>query len=296
MIYTGPHICELFFGQSGRTLASEATLPQLKQLVERDEPMKRIEPHGSYKLAGFNNLTKALSFNLYDFCIARNEDERRSYVKYIAERYNAKKVTEILKGICDIIEAKVLGISDQDYEPWGASSLVLMSDIAGGGASPDVATFKAMHLDKSHICAHTYPDFHGGGEICTFRIDIDIATCGEITPLRALNYMLEHFDNDVVVIDYVVRGFTRDVDGRRIFRDHAVNSIQDFIEPKIIKDYYCVDLSLQSENIWQTKMLRLNQDIQTYFPSPVDPNDETVRSYMSVINREMRGVLHNWPD
>ncbi|MEI6834421.1 MAG: adenosylmethionine decarboxylase [bacterium] len=258
--------------------------------------MKRLEPMGDFKLVGFNNLTKALSFNLYDFCVARNESERLSYVKYIAERYNAERVTTILKGICDIIEAKVLAVSDQNYEPWGASSMVLMSDVAGGGDSPDVATFKAMHLDKSHICAHTYPDFHGGGSICTFRIDIDIATCGEITPLRALNYMMENFDNDVVVIDYVVRGFTRDSQGRRVFRDHTVKSIQDFIDPKILKDYHCVDLSLQSENIWQTKMLRLNQDVQTYFPAKVDPSDPEVKKYMSEINREMRGILHNWPD
>jgi S-adenosylmethionine decarboxylase len=258
--------------------------------------MKRVEPYGDFKLVGFNNLTKALSFNLYDFCVARNEVERLSYVKYIQEKYNAERVTSILKGICGIIEAKVLAVSDQNYEPWGASSMVLMSDIAGSGTSPDTPAFKAMHLDKSHICAHTYPDFHGGGTICSFRIDIDIATCGDITPLRALNYMMENFDNDVVVIDYVVRGFTRDSSGRRVFRDHEVKSIQDFISPELIKDYHCVDLSLESENIWQTKMLRLNQDVQTYFASKVDPTDPQVQKHMSEINREMRGILHNWPD
>jgi S-adenosylmethionine decarboxylase len=108
--------------------------------------------------------------------------------------------------------------------------------------------------------------------------------------------MMENFDNDVVVIDYVVRGFTRDSEGRRIFRDHAVTSIQDFIDRKILKDYHCVDLALQSENIWQTKMLRLNQDVQTYFPAKVDPKDPEVKRYMAEINREMRGILHSWPD
>jgi len=94
----------------------------------------------------------------------------------------------------------------------------------------------------------------------------------------------------------VVRGFTRDSAGRRVFRDHAVTSIQDFIDRKILKDYHCVDLALQSENIWQTKMLRLNQDVQTYFPAKVDPKDPEVKRYMAEINREMRGILHNWPD
>lgn len=260
--------------------------------------MKRVVPKQGIKLQGFNNLTKALSFNLYDFCIARNESERQSYIKYIGERYSAKKVTEVLTGICDIIEAQVLAVSDQDYEPWGASSLVLMSDLKGGGVSSEhlVGANQAMHLDKSHICAHTYPDFHGGGTICSFRIDIDIATCGEISPLNALNFMFEKLDSDVVVIDYVVRGYTRDKDGKRVYMDHALTSIQDYIDQKTLDDYHCVDLVLQSDNIWQTKMLRMRQDTPSYFRDPVDPSAPEIKAYMETINREMRGILHGWPD
>ena len=257
--------------------------------------MQRVMPHQKVKLAGFNNLTKALSFNLYDFCVARNESERQSYIKYIGERYSAKLVTEVLTAICGIIEAQVLAVSDQDYEPWGASSLVLMSDIKGGGVELPPANV-SMHLDKSHICAHTYPDFHGGGTICSFRIDIDIATCGEISPLNALNFMFDKFDADVVVMDYVVRGFTRDHAGKRIYMDHQVKSIQDYIAPKVLNDYYCVDLALQSDNIWQTKMLRMNQNTPSYFRDPVDANSPEIKHYMEEINREMRGILHMWPD
>ncbi len=259
--------------------------------------MKRIAPEGTVKLAGFNNLTKALSFNLYDFCVARNESERQSYIKYISSRFNAAKVTEVLTGICNIIEANVLAVSDQDYEPWGASSLVLMSDLKGGGVSSEhLMGSQSAHLDKSHICAHTYPDFHSGGNVCSFRIDIDIATCGEISPLNALNFMFEKFDADVVVMDYVVRGFTRDESGRRVYMDHKVNSIQDYIKPEILSDYHCVDLALQSENIWQTKMLRIRQDVQSYFRDPVDLKDPEVLASMEMIKREMRGVLHMWPE
>ena len=262
--------------------------------------MQRIH-HGAVELAGFNNLTKALSFNLYDFCAARNESERLSYIKYISERFSAKKVTEVLTGICDIIEAKVLAVSDQDYDPWGASSLVLMSDLKGGGVSDDFpgtakGGSKAMHLDKSHICAHTYPDFHLGGTICSFRIDIDIATCGEISPLKALNFMFQKFDADVVVMDYVVRGYTRDSAGKRVYMDHDLRTIQDFLDPKILADYHCIDLALQSDNIWQTKMLRMKQDTPSYFRDPIDPNDPAVKAHMDAINREMRGILHMWPE
>ena len=44
--------------------------------------------------------------------------------------------------------------------------------------------------------------------------------------------MLEAFESDVVVCDYVVRGYTRDENGKRIYMDHKVQSIQDYIKPK----------------------------------------------------------------
>ena len=40
------------------------------------------------RLYGFNNLTKSLSFNIYDVCYARTEREQRDYVAYIDEQYN----------------------------------------------------------------------------------------------------------------------------------------------------------------------------------------------------------------
>lgn len=269
--------------------------------------MQRVLPFGEpIQLSGFNNLTKSLSFNLYDFCVARNDYEREAYVNYIHDRFNAGKITEFLKGICDIIEAKVIAVSDQAYEPWGASSLVLMSDLKGSGTegleiaaeladkSKEAAT--TFHLDKSHVCAHTYPDFRAKGKICSFRIDVEISTCGEISPLRALNYMFTAFDSDVVVIDYVVRGYTRDAEGRRVFIDHEIQSIQNYITPDILKDYHCIDLALQSDNIWQTKLLRTNLDRQSYFLDPVDLNDEETNLYLDLVKKEMHGLLYMWPE
>ncbi len=274
----------------------EAYLGVYFQLILSERRMKRLEPYGPLKLTGFNNLTKCLSFNLYDFCVARDDSERKSYVEYVYENFSAAKITNVLRGICDIIEAKVLAVSDQDYDPWGASSLVLMSDIKGGGDNLQ-SKVQAMHLDKSHICAHTYPDIGDHESIASFRVDIDIATCGDITPLSALNYMFENFESDVVVVDYVVRGFTRDNKGRRIYIDHRVNSIQDYISQDVLKDYHCTDLALQSDNIWQTKMLRVNHDYESYFledkPNLEDPKNQAI---LSEIKKEMRGIVYMWPE
>lgn len=62
------------------------------------------------------------------------------------------------------------------------------------------------HLDKSHITVHTYPEYHPETSIATFRVDIDVSTCGEISPLSTLDFLIGSFDSDIItmVIEYVV--------------------------------------------------------------------------------------------
>ena len=47
------------------------------------------------KLYGFNNLTKALSFNIYDVCYAKTPREQRDYIAYIDSQYNSERLTSI---------------------------------------------------------------------------------------------------------------------------------------------------------------------------------------------------------
>ena len=60
------------------------------------------------KLYGFNNLTKALSFNIYDVCYAKTPREQRDYISYIDEQYNSERLTNILTTLTDMIGAQVL--------------------------------------------------------------------------------------------------------------------------------------------------------------------------------------------
>ena len=62
------------------------------------------------------------------------------------------------------------------------------------------------HLDKSHVTVHTYPEYHPETCLATFRVDIDVATCGEITPLSTLDYLIGSFDSDIITMDYRVQG------------------------------------------------------------------------------------------
>src|SRR5690606_31658868 len=80
------------------------------------------------RLYGFNNLTKSLSFNIYDICYANNEDDRRDYIAYIDETYNADRLTQILTDVVDIIGAHVLNVARQDYDPHGASVTMLICE------------------------------------------------------------------------------------------------------------------------------------------------------------------------
>lgn len=248
------------------------------------------------KLSGFNNLTKILSFNIYDFCIAMNEQQKQEYIQYIHTKFCAKNIRDIARNICNIIEANILNESIQDYDPVGASTMTLMSDIKGGGWEETHSTPNAsvkMHLDKSHITTHTYPDASDPEGICTFRLDIDVATCGEIIPLRALNYMFEVFECDVVYVDYVVRGYTRLANGKKIYNDQYFNSIQDFIPKETLeKFHYRQDLNIHNDNIWQTKLMVKPTDPLNYLLDPADKNHPQIKHKMELLEQEMKEVFH----
>ena len=62
-------------------------------------------------LYGFNNLTKSLSFNIYDVCYAKTQREQKDYIAYIDRQYNSERLTKILTNVTDMIGATVLNIS-----------------------------------------------------------------------------------------------------------------------------------------------------------------------------------------
>ncbi|GAB4271404.1 MAG: adenosylmethionine decarboxylase [Deferrisomatales bacterium] len=209
------------------------------------------------RLQGFNNLTKALSFNIYDICYARTPEARREYLEYIDEEYNSDRLTRILREVADIIGANILNLASQDYDPMGASVTVLVAEEPVGQAH-------VAHLDKSHLAAHTYPEADWSSGLATFRVDIDVSTCGKISPLRALNHLIRSFESEVVVMDYRVRGFTRDVKGRKIYLDHSIHSIQEFIDREILDRYSTVDTNIYQENLFHTKMMLRDLDLDRF--------------------------------
>jgi S-adenosylmethionine decarboxylase len=223
------------------------------------------------KLHGFNNLTKTLSFNIYDICYAQTPAQHNAYIAYIDEVYNAERLTHILVDVAEIIDACILNTARQDYDPQGASVTMLISEepvsssqlpnTPAPGPMPDAVV---AHLDKSHITVHTYPETHPDHGLSTFRADIDVSTCGRVSPLKALNYLIHSFESDIVIMDYRVRGFTRNVRGKKLFIDHNINSIQDYLARDTRDRYQMVDVNVYQENMFHTKMMVKEIDLDDY--------------------------------
>ncbi len=252
------------------------------------------------KLKDFNNLTKVLSFNIYDICYTQSEQQRRQYIEYIDEEYNAERLTNILKDVSRIIGANILNIAHQDYEPQGASVTMLISEEPTGadinntetpGPLPDSVV---AHLDKSHLTVHTYPESHPENGISTFRADIDVSTCGKVSPLKALNYLIHSFDSDIVTMDYRVRGFTRDVYGNKHYIDHDINSIQNFIARDTKDLYQMIDVNVYQENIFHTKMMLKQLELDEYLfgVNSSDLTDESRKQIRKRLSHEMLEIFY----
>ena len=204
-------------------------------------------------LYGFNNLTKTLSFNIYDVCYAKTEREQKEYIAYIDEQYNSERLTKILCDVTEMIGAEK-ALDEESIDP----------SCNQGKIGGDVPEMIHAHLDKSHVTVHTFPEYHPDNSISTFRVDIDVSTCGTISPLNALNYLISSFDSDIITIDYRVRGFTRDVLGKKFFIDHKITSIQDYIDKNTLTKYDAIDVNVYQSNIFHTKLLIKDIDLQNY--------------------------------
>ncbi|HSV56963.1 MAG TPA: S-adenosylmethionine decarboxylase [Magnetospirillaceae bacterium] len=268
--------------------------------------IKRIKGR-KIKLEGFNNLTKSMSFNIYDLCYARSREAQIEYLEYVDEEYNSGRLESIVEEVTRIINARLVNVSTQDYDPRGASVVALINedhpmlgasrsqvnadsacaaaavdagiaedagDAGEAGDAVDAGPPEAAlsvpapgvigHLDKSHIAIHTYPEYNQLSGIASFRVDVDISTCGMISPLSALQYLIESFDSEIVIMDYRVRGFTRDNRGRKLFIDQDISSIQDYIVEEVLDRYVAYDVNIVSDNNFHTKMRKKAIKLKDY--------------------------------
>lgn len=208
-------------------------------------------------LYGFNNLTKSLNFSLYRVHFIPNQDEEHYYHSFINQEYSSENLTKILSKICHAIGGNILNVAKQDYSPQGASVTLMISE----EAKPESLV---AHIDKSHICIHTYPEEKTQTGIAIFRADIELSTCGVISPLKVLDYVINIFSADVIDIDYRVRGMTRDKHGKKYFCDHNIKNISDHLEEKTRQTFQIKEDALATKNLFHSKLAKHNIDISEH--------------------------------
>jgi len=109
------------------------------------------------RLHGFNNLTQSLSVNMYDLCHTGTTEQKTAYMPHVDQMYNAERLTAILNRLADIIDATVLNIAQQDYEPQGASASLLIAEQPGYEA-----TGMARQTVLGHLESGAMDIFNGG--------------------------------------------------------------------------------------------------------------------------------------
>ncbi len=258
--------------------------------------MKKLQ---KLKLYGFNNLTKNLNFCIYDINYTNSSIEKNKYINYIDKKYNSKRLIKILKKACYLIDAKILNISYHEYDPQGASAVFLISEKLinekKNNNNINISNIILSHLNKSHICVHTYPESHPVKKISTFRVDIEISTCGIISPLKILNFFIKELESDIVTIDYRIRGFTRDINGKKYFTDHKIKSIQNFIHKNVKNMYDIFDTNIYHENIFHTRMMIKNIYLKNYIFNykKKEINNYKKKKIIYLIWKEMREIFFN---
>lgn len=260
------------------------------------------------KLHGFNNLIKSLSLSFYEFCYAETPKDRIDYIAGLDERYDADHLTRLLTETAETIGATVLHVSGQDYEPQGASVTMMVAEgplLEPGEVLPGEVLHETgyegehvvAHLDKSHIATHTYPEIHPTNGICSFRVDIDVATCGLISPLKALGNLVRFFNPDVATADYRVRGFTRDIRGRKHFIDHRIHSIQEYLPRASRSAYEMVDINVYRHHLYHTRMQRRAFELDNYLhglkPEALDRREQA--RIRRTLQKEMLEVFNGQP-
>jgi len=239
-------------------------------------------------LHGFNNLTKSLCFSLYKLHYLNDKQSHSDYNAYINDHFSADNLTYLLTKICRSIGGNVLNIAKQDYQPQGASVTLMISE----EAQPESLV---AHIDKSHLCIHTYPEESPQDGLAIFRVDIELSTCGVISPLKVLNYVISEFDADVIDIDYRIRGMTRAKNGIKQYIIDGINKISDYLSLEVKNKFLVTEYNFPNQNLFHSKLSKKEIDLTKYL-FQISVNDLTEQEQLSVkarLKHEIQDLYQN---
>lgn len=185
--------------------------------------MKKVLTH-------FNNLSKRITYNIYFIANLKEQKDQNVFISKMNTIFNAENLSLFSRELADILEAEVLNISYFDYYPFGASANSLICNKCESSNQSMFSECISIHLDKSHISIHTYPEKMDNVDIVTFRIDVELSTCGEILPLTAIDFVINYFKADFYTVEYSIRGYTRDEYGKKIFIDEKLKPLMEYLD------------------------------------------------------------------
>ncbi len=142
--------------------------------------------------------SKDAYFNIYDVCYAKGERDQKDYIAYIDEAVQFRKAYEhpLRQSFLGNDRRACAQHLETGLRPAGRRRhLLILEEVLPCLRS---ASTRILHARRKpswgiwteHVTVHTYPEYHPDNAIATFRVDIDVTTCGRISPLNALGYLI----------------------------------------------------------------------------------------------------------
>ena len=95
------------------------------------------------------------------------------------------------------------------------------------------------------------------------------------------------------MLDYRVRGFTRDVTGSKHFIDHEITSIQNYIAEDTRNGYQMIDVNVYQENIFHTKMMLNEFKLDKYlFKKESELSSREIEQIQQQLYQEMCEIFY----
>lgn len=222
------------------------------------------------QLIDFDNLAKTLTYCIYIMGYTDTEESKNEFIEYINKTYGAGIIHSLIDKIAKMINANILDVTEYDYYPYGASINALTSDLQL--SNDDICA----HLDKSHISVHTYPEIGKESSVSYIRIDLEISTCGSISPLKSLPIIIDYFDPDVMTYDFVIRGVTKNGKGKKIYTcDGYKRNINDFNKTQA-KRYHIIKNSQYRKNGVEVNMLKRKKEFNRLIVGEIKMDRDTL--------------------
>ena len=122
-----------------------------------------------------------------------------------------------------------------------------------------------------------------------------MATCGSISPLRAIGPILGHFDSDLVHIHYAVRGYARAPDGSKIFLDHPMTALAHLLPGDTQRIYELQETHHAAARSYHATLRRRMLQADSYFRDPTQVPPGIKKDKLALITAEIDSIAQGLP-